>query len=148
MEWQDYSHSDITLGLLYLLSVYIYNIHRKSIISPPEDHRARICALGFIVRLADRLQAIRPYVAQSSGVPFVFGQIVELMRRLKTTIKTDGPNIGDTISTIRRWYHLLDLVSSYTWGIEILMQCEIAAFLDELQYVLQYIYPMRINSTR
>lgn len=75
--------------------------------------------------------ALREYVAKPAGAPFVLAHLNGLVEQMKEPV--EGQTTDNYKPMIRRWWRLLELMASYAWGAETLMQCDIAAFLSNEQ---------------
>lgn len=91
--------------------------------SPPEDDRTRVSAFGFIIRVADRIATTRPYIAEPEGIPFVLARLRDLAEHSGTSFEAEDTELGKRRTLFRRYWRLVELVSSYAWGVEILIQC-------------------------
>lgn len=101
----------------------------SSFSSPPDD-KTHCFGLGFFASAADPVEAVREYLVGPLGIPAILDKLDNLVERINTTVSESQAKVH---IGIRDWWGVLPRFSRFSWGVELLLQCDFAAFLRRLR---------------
>lgn len=85
-------------------------------------------ALGFVGRAANRIGILRELLAMPTGIPRILIKL-DAMSQQKDVCINDAES-----ACIRCWWRSLDDICRFSWGVALMLQCDIAPALARIRY--------------
>lgn len=101
-------------------------------ISVVVDKVQHIRALGFIASSAADIVTIRKYLTEKQGITFC---LIELDALSRPGGAYGYPKHHDVSWLIQGWWRVLFNIGIWSWGVPILLHCDIAGFLNYLRSI-------------